>query len=62
MIFNFHAEYLLQKLEYENLHPDKNIPLLTSAAEEINIVKHKLLIGNQLEQYSLARILILVGM
>ncbi|KAJ0180096.1 hypothetical protein K1T71_004687 [Dendrolimus kikuchii] len=54
-------EYLLQKLEYESLHPDKNIPLLTSAAEEINIVREKLLVGNQLEQYSLARILILVG-
>lgn len=48
-------------MEYECLFPDKNIPLLTSAAEEINIVRDKLLDGNQLEQYSLARILILVS-
>ncbi|KAJ8732254.1 hypothetical protein PYW08_014984 [Mythimna loreyi] len=54
-------EYLLQKLEYECLFPDKNIPLLTSAAEEISIVRDKLLDGNQLEKYSLARILILVS-
>ncbi|KAF9422851.1 hypothetical protein HW555_001635 [Spodoptera exigua] len=54
-------EYLLQKLEYECLFPDKNIPLLMSAAEEINIVRDKLLDGNQLEKYSLARILILVS-
>ncbi|XP_028161346.1 integrator complex subunit 5 isoform X1 [Ostrinia furnacalis] len=54
-------EYLLQKLEFESLFPDKPIPLLTSAAEEINIVREKLLIGNKLEQYSLARILILVS-
>ncbi|XP_026328959.1 integrator complex subunit 5-like, partial [Hyposmocoma kahamanoa] len=53
-------EFLLQKLEYESLFPDKTLPLVTSAAEEINIVREKLLIGNQLEQYSLARILILV--
>ncbi|PZC83876.1 hypothetical protein B5X24_HaOG206625 [Helicoverpa armigera] len=54
-------EYLLQKLEYECLFPDKNIPMLVSAAEEINIVRDKLLDGNQLEKYSLARILILVS-
>ncbi|XP_022816615.1 integrator complex subunit 5 isoform X1 [Spodoptera litura] len=54
-------EYLLQKLEFECLFHDKNIPLLTSAAEEINIVRDKLLDGNQLEKYSLARILILVS-
>ncbi|CAH2075039.1 unnamed protein product, partial [Iphiclides podalirius] len=53
-------EYLLQKLEFECLFPDSNIPLLTSAAEEIDIVREKLLTGNQLEQYSIARILILV--
>ncbi|CAK1603882.1 unnamed protein product [Parnassius mnemosyne] len=53
-------EYLLQKLEYECLFPDRNVPLLTSAAEEIEIVREKLLTGNQLEQYSVARILILV--
>ncbi|XP_068630390.1 integrator complex subunit 5 isoform X2 [Battus philenor] len=53
-------EYLLQKLEYECLFPDKNVPLLTSAAEEISTVREKLLTGNQLEQYSIARILILV--
>ncbi|CAH2107656.1 unnamed protein product [Euphydryas editha] len=54
-------EYLLQKLEYECLFPDANIPLVMSAAEEINIIREKLLIGNQLEQYSIARILILVS-
>ncbi|XP_045534230.1 integrator complex subunit 5 [Papilio machaon] len=54
-------EYLLQKLEYESLFPDRNIPLLISAAEEIATVRERLLTGNQLEQYSLARILILVG-
>ncbi|KPJ15933.1 hypothetical protein RR48_09979 [Papilio machaon] len=54
-------EYLLQKLEYECLFPDRNMPLLTSAAEEIATVRERLLTGNQLEQYSLARILILVG-
>ncbi|KAL0892452.1 hypothetical protein ABMA27_015562, partial [Loxostege sticticalis] len=54
-------EYLLQKLEFESLFPDKTMPLLTSAAEEINIVREKLLTGNKLEQYSLARILILVS-
>ncbi|XP_035429049.1 integrator complex subunit 5 isoform X2 [Spodoptera frugiperda] len=54
-------EYLLQKLEFECLFPDRNIPMLTSAAEEINIVRDKLLDGNQLEKYSLARILILVS-
>ncbi|XP_060801009.1 integrator complex subunit 5 [Amyelois transitella] len=53
-------EYLLQKLEHECLYPDKNIPLLTSAAEEIDIVREKLLTGNKLEQFSLTRILILV--
>ncbi|KAG6463403.1 hypothetical protein O3G_MSEX013855 [Manduca sexta] len=53
-------EYLLQKLEYESLLPDKTIPLLMSAAEEINIVREKFLDGNQLERYSLARVLILV--
>lgn len=55
------TEYLLQKLEYESLYPDKTIPLITSAAEEINIVRDKLLEGNQLEKYSLARILIVVS-
>ncbi|CAG9785264.1 unnamed protein product [Diatraea saccharalis] len=54
-------EYLLQKLEYESLFSDKNIPLLTSAAEESDLVREKLLTGNQLERYSLARVLILVG-
>lgn len=54
-------EYLLQKLEYESLYADKPIPLVTSAAEEINIVRDKLLDGNQLEKYSLARILIVVS-
>ncbi|XP_075970219.1 integrator complex subunit 5 omd isoform X2 [Anticarsia gemmatalis] len=54
-------EYLLQKLEYESLYPEKTIPLITSAAEEINIVRDKLLDGNQLEKYSLARILIVVS-
>ncbi|XP_046960699.1 integrator complex subunit 5 [Vanessa cardui] len=53
-------EYLLQKVEYESLFPDSNLPLVMSAAEEINIVREKLLTGNQLEQYSIARILILV--
>ncbi|XP_053602344.1 integrator complex subunit 5 [Plodia interpunctella] len=53
-------EYLLQKLEFESLYPEKSIPLLVSAAEEIDIVREKLLTGNKLEQYSLARILILV--
>lgn len=57
----FVSEYLLQKLEFESLFPDKTMPLLTSAAEEINIVREKLLTGNKLEQYSLARILILVS-
>ncbi|XP_049865690.1 integrator complex subunit 5 [Pectinophora gossypiella] len=54
-------EFLLQKLEYESLFPDKNIALVMSAAEEINTVREKLLTGTQLEQYSLARILILVS-
>ncbi|XP_013134455.1 PREDICTED: uncharacterized protein LOC106100217 [Papilio polytes] len=54
-------EYLLQKLEFECLFPERNIPLLTSAAEEITMVRERLLTGNQLEQNSLARILILVG-
>ncbi|CAG4936851.1 unnamed protein product [Colias eurytheme] len=53
-------EYLLQKLEFEVMSPERPIPLLTSTAEEINIVREKLLVGNQLEQYSIARILILV--
>ncbi|XP_059048319.1 LOW QUALITY PROTEIN: integrator complex subunit 5 [Achroia grisella] len=53
-------EYLLQKLEYDSLFPDKSIPLLNSVAEEIDLIREKLLTGNQLEQYSLARILILV--
>lgn len=55
------TEYLLQKLEYESLFPDKTIPLIMSAAEEIDIVREKLLTGSQLEQYSLARILVLVS-
>ncbi|RVE46614.1 hypothetical protein evm_008747 [Chilo suppressalis] len=54
-------KYLLQKLEYESLFSDKNIPLLTSAAEESSVVREKLLTGNQLERYSLARVLILVS-
>ncbi|XP_045764485.1 integrator complex subunit 5 [Maniola jurtina] len=54
-------EYLLQKLEYESLFPDSNLPLVMSAAEEISIVREKLLTGNQLEQYSIARILIIVS-
>ncbi|XP_041976099.1 integrator complex subunit 5 [Aricia agestis] len=54
-------EYLLQKLEYESLFPDKIPPLIMSAAEEIDIMREKLLDGNQLEQYSIARILILVS-
>lgn len=53
-------EHLLQKLEYECLFPDKTIPLLTSAAEEIHMIREKLLDGNQLEKYSLARLLILI--
>ncbi|CAK1553432.1 unnamed protein product [Leptosia nina] len=53
-------EYLLQKLENEVMYPDRTVPLLISAGEEINIVREKLLVGNQLEQYSIARILILV--
>ncbi|CAH0727969.1 unnamed protein product, partial [Brenthis ino] len=54
-------EHLLQKLEYECLFPDSNLPLVMSAAEEINVIREKLLTGNQLEQYSIARILILVS-
>ncbi|KAL4704073.1 hypothetical protein ACJJTC_004419 [Scirpophaga incertulas] len=53
-------EYLLQKLEFESLFPEKTIPLLSSAGEECDIVRERLLYGNQLEQYSLARVLILV--
>ncbi|VVD05093.1 unnamed protein product [Leptidea sinapis] len=53
-------EYLLQKLEYEVMFPERSIPLLSSTAEEIGIVREKLLEGNQLEQYSTARIIILV--
>ncbi|XP_022125760.1 integrator complex subunit 5 [Pieris rapae] len=53
-------EYLLQKLENEVMFPDRSVPLLISTGEEINIVREKLLDGNQLEQYSIARILILV--
>ncbi|XP_072940558.1 integrator complex subunit 5 isoform X2 [Epargyreus clarus] len=53
-------EYLLQKLEFESLFPDQPLQLLTSAAEEIHILRDKLLDGNQLEQYSIARVLILV--
>ncbi|XP_061378023.1 integrator complex subunit 5 isoform X2 [Danaus plexippus] len=54
-------EQLLQKLEYENLFAESKIPLLISCAEEINILREKLLVGNRLEQYSIARILILVS-
>ncbi|XP_037874907.1 integrator complex subunit 5 isoform X2 [Bombyx mori] len=54
------TQHLLQKLEYECLFPDKTIPLLTSAAEEIHMIREKLLDGNQLEKYSLARLLILI--
>ncbi|XP_039749082.1 integrator complex subunit 5 [Pararge aegeria] len=54
-------EYLLQKLEYESLFPDSNLTLVMSAAEEISIIREKLLVGNQLEQYSIARILIIVS-
>ncbi|KAI5645174.1 integrator complex subunit 5 [Phthorimaea operculella] len=54
-------EFLLQKLEQESLYDDRSIPLVLSAGEEINIVREKLLTGTQLEQYSLARILILVS-
>lgn len=54
-------EYFLQKLEHESLYPDNNIPLLNSAADQIGVVRERLLTGVQLEQYSVARILILVG-
>ncbi|VVD05094.1 unnamed protein product [Leptidea sinapis] len=42
------------------MFPERSIPLLSSTAEEIGIVREKLLEGNQLEQYSTARIIILV--
>lgn len=54
------TEYLLQKVEFESLTPDKKIPLIQSAAEEIDTLREKLLSGNQLEQYSVARLLIIV--
>ncbi|GBP46916.1 Integrator complex subunit 5 [Eumeta japonica] len=54
-------EYLLQKLEYECLFPEKKIPLLSSAADDIGMVREAVLTGNQLQQYSLARILVLVN-
>ncbi|KOB73025.1 Integrator complex subunit 5, partial [Operophtera brumata] len=38
----------------------RSIPLIMSAAEEIYVVREKLLTGSQLEQYSVARMLILV--
>ncbi|CAG9115822.1 unnamed protein product [Plutella xylostella] len=54
------TEYLLQKLEIESLLPDKKIPLLQSASEEMFVLRETVLTGSQLEQYSAARIIILV--
>ncbi|KAI8428682.1 hypothetical protein MSG28_007403 [Choristoneura fumiferana] len=53
-------EYLLQKLEFEGLLPENDFPLLASAAEEAPVLRERLLVGNQLEQYTVARLLILV--
>ncbi|CAB3244252.1 unnamed protein product [Arctia plantaginis] len=52
---------LLQQLEYEGLHRDKTIPLITSAVEEIHIVRDKLLDGSQYEKFCLARVLIVIS-
>ncbi|XP_063621072.1 integrator complex subunit 5 isoform X1 [Cydia splendana] len=54
-------EYLLQKLELSGLLPDADFPLLTSAAEEAPVLRERLLVGDQLEQYTIARLLILVS-
>ncbi|XP_048484876.1 integrator complex subunit 5 [Plutella xylostella] len=54
------TEYLLQKLEIESLLPDKKIPLLQSASEEMFVLRETVLTGTQLEKYSAARIIILV--